>query len=430
LSFRINEKEKTKLEIIQEIMENEWYYGIDDDNISSTLELKMILSMQDLSKDPHTKYLTSLGSLSDSYTGLGVTINKYGEYYIVSEVSSTSSVEAGIKKGDILVSVNGISVKNKTLKEVEELTAQRVDVALGIVRYGNEINSANTITINARNTTYNPITVFTREYNDNVAYIQITEFNLDTAQNIRNYFSSLDSKYDDLVIDLRGNPGGYISAVREVLDIFVRSNKVVMYTVDKHGSVTTVKTNDDMDYIFDDIYILIDDDSASGSEALAAAMNYHLPNVVLVGETTYGKGSAQKTYSFEDGTYFHYTYALWKTPANAEINHIGVAPEIYDVNAGISSITLYDGNFKLYDYGEGVKSIQLFLSKLGYYSGEIHSFFDEETKSALMLFQKENGIDETGVFDNLTKGLFAKFSYDDEQTFKNEQLNRVLALMD
>ena len=47
-----------------------------------------------------------------------------------------------------------------------------------------------------------------------------------------------------------------------------------------------------------------------------------------------------------------------------------------------------------------------------------------------MLFQKENGIDETGVFDNPTKGLFAKFSYDDEQTFKNEQLNRVLALMD
>ena len=429
-SYRIHEGEKTKLEIIQDIMENEWYYGLDDEDISSTLELKMILSMQDLQKDPYTKYLTSLGSLSDSYTGIGVTINRYGNYYIISEVTSSVSVEAGVKVNDVLVSINGVSVENKSLTDIQNMIAQRSDVTLGVVRGGNEILPENTIAINTRVTSYNPITVFTKEYNDSVSYVQITEFNLDTADLIRDYFSTLDSKYNDLIIDLRGNPGGYISAVQEVLDIFVRSNKVVMYTVDKHGSVSTIKTKDDMDYIFDEIYVLIDNNSASGAEALAAAMDYHLNNVILYGNTTFGKGSAQKTYHFEDGTYFHYTYALWKTPFNETINHKGVNPHVYDVNNGISSVSLYDGEFGLYDYGDGVKSIQTILTKTGYYTGTIHSFFDIETENALKAFQVAYNLDNTGIYDDETKGVFAKLIYDDEQTFKSNQIDDVLALFD
>ena len=427
-SYRVHEQSKSKLDIIQDIMENEWYYGLDDEDIGSTLELKMILAMQDLQKDPYTKYLTTLGSLSDSYTGIGVTINKYGDYYIISEVTSKVSIDAGVKVNDVLVSINGETVKHKSLSDIQTMIAQREDIVLGVVRNGNEINDTNTIAINTRVTSYSPITVFTKEYNNSVSYVQITEFNLDTADLIRDYFSTLDSKYNDLIIDLRGNPGGYISAVQEVLDIFVRSNKVVMYTVDKHGSVATVKTQDDMDYIFDEIYVLIDKNSASGAEALAAAMDYHLNNVVLYGETTFGKGSAQKTYHFEDGTYFHYTYALWKTPFNETINHKGVNPHVYDINSGISSISLYEGEFSLYDYGDGVKSIQNILKKTGYYTGTVHSFFDVETEAALKRFQEDYGLNNTGVFDESTKGVFAKLIYDDEQTFKNGQVDTVLAL--
>ena len=432
LSYRVNEDEKTKLEIIQEIMENEWYYGIDDEDISSTLETKMILSMQDLNKDPYTKYLTSLGSLADSYKGIGVTINKYGEYYIISEVSSKTTIDAGIRVNDILVSINGISVKNMTLTDIQNTVSSRVDVSLGIVRDGNEVIPENVITINTMVQEYNPITVFTKEYNDSISYIKITEFNMDTASMMRAYLETLGSNYTDLIIDLRGNPGGYISSVQQVLDIFVRSNKVVMYTVDKHGNVSTVKTKDDNDYIFDEIYILIDNNSASGAEALAAAMAHHLNNVILYGDTTYGKGRAQKTYYFEDGTYFHYTYALWKTPADKTINHIGVSPSVgyEDVNDGISSVTLYDVEYKLYDYGEGVKSIQTILSKLGLYSGPIHSFMDEETVDALKEFQRVNGLVETGKSDRDTLSMFSKYLYDDKRAFEERQLEDVLALFD
>ncbi len=427
-SYRVNEKEKTKLEIIQEIMENEWYYGVEDEDISNTLENKMILSLQDPVKDPYTKYLTSLGSLADSYTGIGVTIHAYGDYYIISEISSKATIDAGVKVNDLLVSINGVDLKGKTIEDIQSMITNKSNVALGLVRDGS-LDPNNKFTINVPVKSYEPITVFTKEY-ENTSYVQITEFNSDTAEYIRNYFETLNNELPlNLIIDLRGNPGGYISAVQQVLDIFVRANKVVMYTEDKHGSISTVKTIDDDDYLFEKIYVLIDNNSASGAEALAAAMDYHLNNVVLYGDTTFGKGSAQKTYHFEDGTYFHYTYAIWKTPANKTINHIGVVPSVMDVNTGISSVDLYEEEYKLYDYGKGVKSLQIILSKLGLYTGPIHSFFDEETRDALIAFQTNNGLTPTGKYDAATLGFFAKLIYDDKLEFQNNQLETVLGLI-
>jgi carboxyl-terminal processing protease len=431
ISFRVNQKDKTKLEIIREIMENEWYYGIDEDDISTTLETKMILGMQDLEKDPYTKYLLSLGSLADSYRGIGVTINKYGEYYIISEVSSRVSVEAGIQVNDILVYVNGISVKGKTSEEIKEIIASSGNsVRIGVVRDNLEISDENITYIETLVSQYNPITVFTKEYNDHIAYVKISEFNMDTAASIKNYFATIGNRYNDLVIDLRDNPGGYIESVRQVMDLFVTKNKVVMSTIDKNNNVTFIKTSDDIAYIFDEIYVLINGNSASGAEALAAAMDYHLNNVVLYGDTTYGKGSAQKTYYFEDGTYFHYTYALWRTPFNKTINHVGVKEEISDVNAGIGSLSLYDGEFELYDYGEHIKVIQEFLKKSGNYSGEVHGFVDEATIEAIKSFQTSQGLVVSGEYDDATIGVMAKMIYDDNYMFQKEQLDRVLALFD
>ena len=102
--------------------------------------------------------------------------------------------------------------------------------------------------------------------------------------------------------------------------------------------------------------------------------------------------------------------------------------KVYDINSGISSISLYEGEFGLYDYGDGVKSIQNILKKTGYYTGTVHSFFDVETETALKRFQEDHGLNNTGVFDESTKGVFAKLIYDDEQTFKNGQVDTVLAL--
>lgn len=424
ISYRINENQKSKVDIIRKIMEDEWYYGIDEDDIEEFIETKMILGMIDLNKDPYTRYLTSLGTLADSFTGIGVSISIYGEYFIIEEVNSEHAIQAGIKEGDILTKIDDIDLKNKTLDEVNQLISNKNRISLTVLRNNNEIG----LYVDVKE--YEPITVFTKEYNNGVAYLKISEFNLDTASKIDNYFSSFTKEYTNLVIDLRGNPGGYISSVNDVLDLFVQSNKISMITKDKNGNETVIKTSDDHSYFFKKIVILIDENSASGAEALAAAMNYHLDDIVtLYGNTTYGKGSAQKTYYFSDGTYFHYTYALWQTPAGYTINHKGVEPEIVSKNEGISSLEIYNKELELYDYGDEVLSIQKFLQLEGYYSGVLHSFLDEETKDAIIAFQSANNLSQTGKIDSATIRYIAKLIYDDKIDYLNNELETVLGSM-
>lgn len=423
ISYRITEKEKSKLDIIREIMEEEWYYGVDEEDIESSLENKMILGMIDLNKDPYTRYLTSLGSLADSYTGVGISASLYGEYFIIDEVSSQSAINCGLKVGDIIVGLDDINLENKSLEELNDLIVNKESVNLKILRNSEEIN------ITAPITTYDPITVFTKEYDD-VSYVKISEFNMDTAEYLDEYFNGLASNYNNLIIDLRGNPGGYISSVRDVLDLFVSSDKVVMSTVDKNGKIKFIKTVDDSLYIFNKIVVLIDENSASGAEALSAALDYHLDDIVtLYGNTTYGKGSAQKTYHFDDGTYFHYTYALWNTPFGNTINHIGVAPEVESVNTGISHLKIYNKELNLYDYGEEVLSIQRLLNMLGYYQGPLHSFVDENVYNSLKEFQKDNNLTQTGIVDNETLRYINKLMYDDKVLYLDNELNDVLRSM-
>ena len=424
-SYRINEKQPTKLEIIKRIMEEEWYYGIDEDDIEASLEDKMILSMLDLQKDPFTRYLVSLGSLADTYTGIGITIGVYGEYFIVNDINSESALNSGIKVNDIIINIDGISVSNKSLADISEMVKDKSKVRVQVAR---DEDFANLIEIEMNVSSYNPLTVYTKEYANQIAYVRISEFNLDTATYLDQYFSTLsDERGYKLILDLRGNPGGYISAVKDVLDLFVSKNKEVLTTVEKNGNTSKVTTSSDACYLFHEIVVMIDENSASGAEALSAALNYHLNNLVtLYGNTTYGKGSAQKTYYFEDGTYFHYTYALWNTPSGKTINHLGVKPEVFDVNEGISSLTMYDKELDLYDYGQEVLSVQKFLKILGYYNGDLHSFMDVNTVEALKNFQEAYNLEETGKVDSSTLRYISKMIYDDSVVFKSQELDRVI----
>ena len=418
--YRINEKEKSKIDIIKEILEEEWYYGKYDENFEETLENKIILGMMDKNTDPFTLYMTSLGSLADSFIGIGIEVSVYGEYFAVSEVNSVHAIEDGIKVGDILVKVNDIDLKNKSLDELKDVVMScDNEIALSMIRDGQDV------VINTSIVEYTPVTIFSEEY-DNISYVRISEFNKDTAGHLKAYFDTLSNDYNDLILDLRENPGGYITSVRDVLDLFVPSNRVVMTTVDKNGDSSVIRTLNNNFYLFDSITVLINEESASGAEALAAALDYHLDDIVtLYGNTTYGKGSAQTNYTFADGTYFHYTYALWYTPDGTTINKKGVAPEVESSNEGISSLDFSGKQVSLYDYGDDVKYVQEFLNLLGY-DVNIHSFFDEKMQGAVIKYQEDYGLEVTGSVDVMTIRHMQKLIYDDLTLYMNNELNAVL----
>lgn len=425
--FNHNEenKDKTKLDAIYEILSNEWYYGKEDENIEKTLIDNAIYGMLDTEKDPFTMYLTSLGSLATSYEGLGITVVEYKEYFMITSVSSFINMDEnkGFKKGDIIKSINGNDLKNKDSAYIKTLLENKESVEVVVQRNGNNK------TIIGYVTTYTPVTVFKDfSYSNEVAYIQISEFGLDTGKELDKYLKEAkDLGYNKLIIDLRDNPGGYITSVVECADLFLEKGKVVLTTKDRYDNAYSYKTEDNDKYEFSNIAVLINNNSASGAEALSAALDYHLDTVVdLVGVTTYGKGSAQKTVYFTDGTYFHYTYALWYTPGDETIHKNGVKAETVYTGSGLHTLSFSGVELKETDYGQDVKNLQKILDYLNYYSGEETGYFDNTLKESLIQFQKDNGIEQTGKLDRLTIRYLLAKSYDDKIIDYNNEIEEVL----
>lgn len=428
ISYAFNEnsnsdKGKDKFDTIYSVLKEEWYYGKDDQNIEKTLIDNAIYGMLDEQKDPFTLYLTSLGNLASSYQGLGITVSEYKEYFLVTEVSSKVNIDAGLKVGDILKSVDGNNLANKDSTYIKSLIENKESVSIVVQRDGIDI------TLTCYVTVYTPITVFKDfSYSNEFAYIRISEFAKDTASFFDEYLKDAKNKgYNKLIIDLRDNPGGYIHSVVDCADSLMEKGKVVLTTKDKEGNSYSYKTNDNDKYDFEEIVVLINNNSASGAEALAAALNENMNDLVeLIGVTTYGKGSAQKMLQFTDGTYFNYTYALWYTPNDNSIHKVGVAPEIEYVGEGIHLIDLSMTNLERNSYGVEVKALQEVMKKLGYYSGELNSFYTEELEEAMKQYQRDNSIEETGKYDDLTsRYILAKYQDDKIKDYQNE-INQII----
>lgn len=427
VAYRINtdeskEKTQVKFNTIYDILKNEWYYGKDDDNIENTLLDRAIYGMVDTNKDPFTRYLTSLGSLADTYEGLGISIMEYKEYFVITEVTSLDNIEAGLKVGDIIKEIDGVSLANKSSSDLKDLLNSEY-VNLLIERNNNEY------TIRCHVTTYSPVTVFKNfDYSPDFAYIKIDEFGVDTGSEFENYLQEAKSfNYKKLILDLRDNPGGYISSVVDCADLLMDKGKVVLTTKDKDGNSYSYKTTTNKKYDFNQIIVLINENSASGAEALSAALNENMNDkVILYGERTYGKGSAQKTIYFTDGTYFHYTYALWYTPLDHTINKQGVDAEVTYVKKGVYTYSFSKTELEEGNYGEDVKNLQNILKELNYYTGDVTGIFDSLLKDSLISYQHNNGIEETGKLDTLTIRYILKDNYISQIKDYNDEVLRVI----
>lgn len=423
----VNNNYKNKFDAIYEVMKDEWYYGINDGQIEKTLIDNAIAGMTTTSEDPFTRYLTSLGSLATTYDGLGISISEYKEYFLISEVTSKINIQAGLKKGDILISIDGNDLANKDSDYLKTLIENKETVSVVVER-----NGVRQLPITCYVTTYSPITVFKDfSLSEEYAYIQITEFAKDTADYFEDYLKEAkQNNYNKLILDLRDNPGGYITSVQDCADLLMEKGKIVLTTKDKKGNSYSYKTMSNDKYDFEKIIVLINNNSASGAEALSAALNENMNDKVeLVGVTTYGKGSAQKMLYFTDGTYFNYTYALWYTPNGNSIHHTGVEAETIYTGEGIHLLSFTKTTLEKNDYGDDVKNLQIIMQKLGYYTGEINSFYSEELANAVKEFQIANGFEEsnqTGNLDSLTiRYILAKYQ-DDKTISYNKEVSDIL----
>lgn len=284
--------------------------------------------------DANTYYMdkdsndTFQDTLSGEYEGIGVeitsTYNNDGTYktYISKIFKDSAAERAGLKVGDVFVSLNGVDLKDKTSVYVAD-----------VIKNGAQVN--NTITVNRdgkditldikREHIY--IDSVTSDVKDGVGYIKMDTFSLTTSSQVKKAIDSFDSSVKSLVIDLRDNGGGYTSSAYDIANLFVEKGKVIYQFKDKDNRITKYKADAGVYREFDKIAVLLNENSASSSEILALALKENC-NAKMVGTKSFGKGSVQETKELSSGALVKYTIGYWLSPEGNLINEIGIYPEV------------------------------------------------------------------------------------------------------
>lgn len=284
--------------------------------------------------DPYTTYLDKdqtdnlTDSLKGTQHGIGVLINLNDEEkkIIISRVyDNTPAMEAGLVSGDEIVKVNDKLVsESENLKDITALIKSSDEVKLVIQRDG--IDKEYTL---KTADFYNPSVeekIIEGENGNKIGYLQISKFNETAYEQFNQKLNKIEATgINSLIIDLRGNTGGFLSAATKISELFLKKGEVIYSLNEQLGTkVTYDETEESRNY---KVFVLVNESSASASEILAAALQDSY-GAILVGTTTYGKGKVQKTNKMNDGTMYKYTSAKWLTPKGDCIDGVGLKPDI------------------------------------------------------------------------------------------------------
>ena len=281
--------------------------------------------------DPYTAYYDEeatrefMKSISGEFGGIGATVSKKADEdeILISEIYEESPAEqAGLKEGDVLLQADGHAVSGQDLETVVSWISGEpgTDVELRILRDGEELD----VTV-----IRDVIETKTVEYEmkkEGIGYIRVEEFDKVTYDQFKAALDDLEGQgMNSLIIDLRGNPGGQLTTVTDMLKQFLPAG-VIVSTKDKHGNTDEITCDGDHEFK-KPLAVLVDGRSASASEIFSAAIQDYGVGTI-VGTQTYGKGVVQQTIDLGDGTCMKITISEYYTPSGRSINGTGVTPDV------------------------------------------------------------------------------------------------------
>ncbi len=265
--------------------------------------------------------------LQGGFEGIGafVDMTEDGFLMIVQPIRGQPADLAGIKDGDIVTHVNGESVLGKSVNAiVSEVKGPRgTDVTLTIVR--ESVSEPFEIIVTREHIELPMVEAETLE--DDIAYVRLSSFTGSAASQLEEAVAEqLAGEPKALILDLRDNPGGFLSQSVVVADLFLPEG-IVLFQRDSTGD-EEIFESDDGDLAEEiPLVVLINAGSASASEIVAGAIQDR-DRGILIGETTFGKGSVQQSYTLSDGSGLRVTISRWYTPDNHSISEVGITPDI------------------------------------------------------------------------------------------------------
>lgn len=318
-----------KLGILEETIQEYFWQDVD----SETLQNGLYRGMLDSLDDPYSVYYTQeeLTQLQEQtqgiYYGIGAYISQDVEagYVQISKIiKNTPAEESDLMQGDYIYEINGESMYGKDSSYVVSKIKgeEGTYVTITVLRTG----ETQPIDIEVERRQIESPTVEYEMYDNGVAYIQITEFDLVTSGQFETALNQAkEAGMKGLIIDLRSNPGGNLSTVCEIARMLLPEGLIV-YTEDKYGVREEYTCNGENE-IDVPLVVLTNGYSASASEILAGAIkDYGIGK--LVGTTTFGKGIVQKVINLSDGSAMKITVSTYYTPNGNNIHQIGIAPDV------------------------------------------------------------------------------------------------------
>jgi carboxyl-terminal processing protease len=284
-------------------------------------------------------------SMQGSFEGIGVYLRREGTLVAVDRpIRGSPAAKAGLLADDIIIAVDG-RVLAVELADLDDTAATNLVATLIRGPKGSEVTltierpaSGERFDVTLVRDEVPLITVNAEMLPNGVAYIQITELKATTTQLLDEALRELvPQRPTSIVLDLRNNPGGFISTAQEILGRFY--NGVALIEEEKGGAVKELRTISgpaDLRLYDQPMVVLINGGSASAAEILAGALRDERPNTYLMGETSFGKGSVQNIHQLRDGSSARITIAQWFTPDRTVINRLGLTPE-YEVPAADSA---------------------------------------------------------------------------------------------
>ena len=260
--------------------------------------------------------------LNGEISGIGAEIGMRGlQPTVLRVIDDSPAKKAGLKAGDVFVAVNGTSVAGETAGDVaDKVTGEAgTTVKLTVRRSGESLDfSITRAQINDPSVRWS--------VSDNVGILTISRFDENTGSLARKAASEFTNKgVKGVIVDLRNNGGGYLTAAQEVASLWLDDGKMVV-TEKSRGKVTdTIKASGSPTFKGKKTIVLVNGNSASASEIVAGALkDYQV--ATLVGEKTFGKGTVQKVINLSDGRILKVTVARWYTPHDRNITKEGIQP--------------------------------------------------------------------------------------------------------
>ena len=320
-----------KIDLFSEVLNKIDNLYVDEVDQSDMMDSAINGVLQSL--DPYSAYMSPelyknmTTETKGEFGGLGIEVGmEAGVVKVISPIDNSPAYRKGVKAGDYIVKINNIQVQGKSLSEAVDLMRGPVgsDIEITVRRRGEK----KALTFLITREIIEVASVKTEIKDKNIGYIRLTSFNENSSNQIKKEIKRFkkNKNIDHFILDLRNNPGGLLSQAIKISDFFLKNGEIVSTKSrkDSENRKWFAKPGDILDG--KTFIVMINYGSASASEIVAGSLKDH-KRAILIGETSYGKGSVQSIIPLNNNGAIRLTVSKYYLPSGASISDVGVVPD-------------------------------------------------------------------------------------------------------